>query len=268
MAAFFVKFTSMIPNYLEKLIHEGKAEHKTFSGAVAENLVLTVPNNTYAIIYEYWYKPLLTQNGANVGGVPPGTLDWKECIQFVNFFNAEGYNAYWHEFQPDYTQKAVLSFPTTNPVLNNNYMVASGEHTTYRSVYIKTSRDISIYFTQLTDNDLNLTTGTVPAIEPLNNWFGYADPLLLINQLVSGYHNNAALLANYEPLQEFITSQVVIGARPDYVNQMFTLPFYGGQIPNAAQYAGAGTSALGKFRAQHFQCNYVLVNKPNPENLI
>jgi hypothetical protein len=41
----------------------------------------------------------------------------------------------------------------------------------------------------------------------------------------------------------------------------------GGEITNAATYAGAGTQALGKARAQHFQMNYVLVNMENPKNL-
>ena len=115
---------------------------------------------------------------------------------------------------------------------------------------------------------MSLTFGAVPAIDPLNNWFGYADPLLLITQLISGYHNNNTLLANYEPLQNFITQQVIPAARPDFVNQMFTIPFYGGAITSPFSYAGAGTSALGKARAQHFQCNYVLVNTENPKNLI
>jgi hypothetical protein len=256
----------MIPHFLEQLIHEGKAAHKTFSGAVAENLVLTVPDNTYAVIYEYWYKPQIQKLGGVSGGA--ASIDFADTIQFVNFFNSEGFNSYWHEFMPDYISKSVITIPTVNPTLAANYQIPAGEHTEYRSCYIKTSRDISIYFTRLNPDDLALTTGAVPAIDPLNNWFGYADPLLLINQLVSGYHNNAALLANYEPLQEFITKQVIPAARPDFVNQMFTLPFYGGAIANAAAYAGAGTSALGKSRAQHFQCNYVLVNKPNPKNLI
>jgi hypothetical protein len=254
----------MIPYFLEKLIHEGKAEHKTFSGAVAENLVLTVPDNTYAVIYEYWYKPLDKLTGAPSGSL----LSFREAIQFVNFFNSEGFNSYWHEFTPNHIVKNNVNFPTEQPDITEPYFINQNEITDYRSVYIKTSRDLSIYFTCLNDVDLALTNGSVPAIEPLNNWFGYADPLLIINQLISGYHNDAALLANYEPLQEFITKQVIPAARPDFVNQVFTIPFYGGQIPSPAFYAGLGTSSLGKFRAQHFQCNYVLVNKPNPKNLI
>ena len=261
----------MIPTYLEQLIHQGKAEHKTFSGAVAENLVLTVPDKTYAIIYEYWYKPLLSDLGslANPGAPVNERINCAEFIQFVNFFNADGFNSYWHEVQPDYTAKASGSFALENPTIAGSaFYMPSTPQTNYRTCYIKTSRDLSIYFTQLNTDDLNLTSGAVPAIDPLNNWFGYADPLLAITQLINGYHNNAALLANYEPLQNFITQQILPAARPDFVNQMFTIPFYGGAITSPGAYAGAGTSALGKARAQHFQCNYVLVNAENPKNLI
>ncbi len=256
----------MIPTYLEQLIHQGKAEHKTFSGAVAENLVLTVPDKTYAIIYEYWYKPLLTNAGKTAS--PTNPLDCAELIQFVNFFNADGFNSYWHEIQPDYINKQSAAFATENPASGGSFYLPASKQTDYRTCYIKTNRDLSIYFTQLNPDDLSLTTGAVPAIDPLNNWFGYADPLLLITQLISGYHNNNTLIANYEPLQNFITQQIIPAARPDFVNQMFTIPFYGGAITSPASYAGAGTSALGKARAQHFQCNYVLVNAENPKNLI
>ena len=257
----------MIPNYLEQLIHQGKAEHKTFSGAVAENLVLTVPDKTYAIIYEYWYKPLLTNLGANANPTT-NPLNCAELIQFVNFFNAEGFNSYWHEINPDYVRKDSTSFSTINPINAGSFQLPATIQTGYRSCYIKTSRDISIYFTQLNPDDLTFNFGAVPQIDPLNNWFGYADPLLLITRLISGYQNNNTLLANYEPLQDFITKQVIPAARPDFVNQVFTLPFYGGAITSPSTYAGAGTSALGKARAQHFQCNYVLVNAENPKNLI
>jgi hypothetical protein len=257
----------MIPTYLERLIHEGKAEHKTFSGAVAENLILSIPDKTYAIIYEYWYKPLLADLGA-VSDPANTTINCAEFIQFVNFFNAEGFNSYWHEIQPDYVNKASGAFKLENPTSGGSFYLTATKQTEHRTCYIKTSRDISIYFTQLNADDLSLNTGAVPAIDPLNNWFGYADPLLLITRLISGYHNNATLLANYEPLQDFITKQVIPAARPDFVNQMFTIPFYGGAITSPAAYAGAGTSALGKARAQHFQCNYVLINAENPKKLI
>ena len=261
----------MIPTYLEKLIHQGKAEHKTFSGAVAENLVLTVPDKTYAIIYEYWYKPLLSDLGAIAQPAAPENqrINAAEFIQFVNFFNADSFNSYWHEVNPDYVNKSQTLFALENPtIVGNPFYMPATQQTDHRTCYIKTNRDISIYFTQLNPDDLTLNTGAVPQIDPLNNWFGYADPLLLITRLISGYQNNNTLLANYEPLQDFITKQVIPAARPDFVNQVFTLPSYGGAITSPAAYAGAGTSALGKARAQHFQCNYVLVNTENPKNLI
>jgi hypothetical protein len=256
----------MIPTYLERLIHEGKAEHKTFSGAVAENLILTVPDKSYIIIYEYWYKPLLADLGANSD--PAVTkINCAEFIQFVNFFNAEGVNSYWHEIQPDYINKASGAFQLENPTTGGSFYMPATKQTEYRTCYIKTNRDLSIYFTQLNVDDLTLTTGAVPAIDPLNNWFGYADPLLLITQLIANYHNTG-LLGNYEPLQDFITKQIIPAAVPNFVNQVYTIPFYGGSITSPAVYAGAGTSALGKARAQHFQCNYVQVNMENPKNLI
>lgn len=256
----------MIPTYLEQLIHQGKAEHKTFSGAVAEELVLTVPDKTYAIIYEYWYKPLLSDYGAEIGAA--ATVDFSEMLQYVNFYNTETFQAYWHEVAPDYVIKNHDNIPTENPTAVANYIVPSTKQTDYRSCYIKTSRDISIYFTKAIIDDMVFNTGAVPAIEPLSGYFGYANPLLLITRLIQNYHENGGVLGNYLPLQEFITRQVVPAARPDFVNMVYSLPFFGGAIPSPTAWAGLGTDALGKIRAQHFQCNYVLINAENPKNLI
>ena len=49
---------------------------------------------------------------------------------------------------------------------------------------------------------------------------------------------------------------------------VYSMPFYGGDFPSPLGFAGPGTDALGKVRAQHFQCNYVLINAENPKNLI
>lgn len=260
----------MIPTYLERLIHEGKAEHKTFSGAVAENLILTVPDKSYIIIYEYWFKPLMINLGATTGDETLIT-DFSLGMQFVNFYNADGFNAYWHEVNQDFLAKQIATFPAENPTPTGTaYQMPAVKGTDYRSVYIKTSRDLSIYFTKLNTDDLGSNIGAVPIIDPLNPFFGYADPLLLITRLMSLYHVNAVFpgTPNYEPLQDNITKQIIPAASPDFVNQMFTIPFYGGAFPNAALYAGAGSSAVGKARAHHFQCNYVQVNMENPKNLI
>jgi len=263
MAAFFVKFTPMIPYHLEKLIHEGKAEFKTFSGAMAENLILKVPNNSYVIIYEYWYKPLTPNLGALIGAA----YNFQLSMQFVNFFNGENYNVYWHECHTDLLQKAITAFPTENPASGTNYQWPSGEQTDYRSLYLRSDRDISIYFTMLNQDTVTSTAAIAPAIDPLNNYFGYQGTN--ISYQFQGYQNLVATGETYVPLNNPITQQMGPGTSEDFTNAMFSFAAgSGGFFPPFSAYGEGTNSAMGKARAHHFQCNYIQVNQPTPKNLI
>jgi hypothetical protein len=71
-------------------------------------------------------------------------------------------------------------------------------------------------------------------------------------------------------LSNELSDAIAPGTIEGYDNLMTTSPSIlagGGEIRNASTYAGAGTQALGKARAHHFQMNYVLVNMENPKSL-
>ena len=254
----------MIPTYLEQLIHQGKAEQRTFSCAMAENVILKVPDKTYIIIYEYWYKPLTEDLGeTSLTGL---NLSWMDRIQYVNFFNQNGFQAFWHEFTPDYVQKSPINFPTSNPSLSGSYYEITSKQTDYRTLYLKADRDLSIYFSRLNSDNASSSTAVLPAIDPANNYFGYQGNN--VDYSFSGYHGLIASGINYTPLNSPITNVINPTTQQDITNQVYTIPDSGGAISNFDSYGSAPNAALGKARAHHFQCNYVQVNIENPANLI
>jgi hypothetical protein len=260
----------MIPTYLEQLVHEGKAQFKSFSGALAEEFIIKVPEKCYIIIYEYWFKMQTPNLGAQsvIGGT---TWDWKDSIQFVNFFNSQNLFSYWHNAIPDFQTKTVTTFPTINPTLGNNYWMPlnNSEFTQYRKTYIKSDRDLAVYFTRLVTDDMAFTNTAVGNFGPLTNFFGYGGETILTN--VSNYHAVTVPNTFYAPLSNELSDAIAPGTIEGWDNLMTTAPSPAlpgaGEITNAASYAGAGTQALGKARAHHFQMNYVLVNMENPKNL-
>jgi hypothetical protein len=255
----------MIPTYLENLIHQGKAEQKTFSCAMAENVILKVPDKTYIIIYEYWYKPLAVDLGETA--LEGLAINWRDRIQYVNFFNQNGFQAFWHEFMPDYVQKAVLQFPTQQPTLAQTYYEITTKQTDYRTLYLKADRDLSIYFSRLNGDNSSAISAALPAIDPANNYFGYEG--LNVGYGFDGYQGLIASGIKYTPLNSPITTVINPAVSQDITNQVYTIPTSGGAIPNFSDYGETPPgSALGKVRAHHFQCNYVQVNIENPQNLI
>ena len=250
----------MIPTYLERLIHEGKAEHKTFSGAMAENMILKVPDKSYIVIYEYWYKPLIT----NLGAVSGTAFNFQQAIQFVNFYNSNGYSVYWHESHPDLLLKTYTNIPTENTAIGVNYQMPAGDHTDYRSLYLKTDRDLSIYFTMLNQDTVTSAAAAAPAFDPLNNYFGYVGNNIMTG--AQGYQNLVATGQTYAPLANPITQVAAPGTREDFTNSVFSFAAgSGGFFPPFSAYGEAGNSAMGKARAHHFQCNYVLISQESPK---
>lgn len=251
----------MIPYYLEQLIHQGKAEHKTFSGAMAENLILKVPDKSFIVIYEYWYKPLITNFGATNGTV----YNFQQAIQFVNFYNSNGYNVYWHECHADLLVKTNTNIPTENPAIGVNYQIPAGDHTDYRTLYLKTDRDLSIYFTMLNQDTVTSASAAAPAFDPLNNYFGYVGNNIMTG--AQGYQNLVATGQTYAPLANPITQVAAPGTSEDFTNDVFSFAAgSGGFFPPFSAYGEGGNSAMGKARAHHFQCNYVLISEESPKN--
>ena len=253
----------MIPTYLERLIHEGKGKMKTFSGAMAEELILTVPDKCYIIIYEYWYRPQIK----NLGDTAIATFDWRDALQYVNFYNQNNWFSYWHYFNPDFKAQPQTQTQYSNPTLiGTNIMIPVVETTQYRETYIKADRNLAIYFTRQNPEDVTITNTAVGQFDPLVEQFGYGGET--ITTQVAGYQALPGAL--YSPLSNNLGPVIAPGTVPGWDNSVNCNPRpggLGGEITNAASYT-TSLQALGKARAQHFQCNYVEINMENPKNLM
>jgi hypothetical protein len=228
---------------------------------MAENLILKVPDKSFIVIYEYWYKPLIT----NLGAVNGTAYNFQQAIQFVNFYNSNGYSVYWHEAHPDLLIKTFTNIPTENPALGVNYQMPAGDHTDYRSLYLKTDRDLSIYFTMLNQDTVTSAAAAAPNFDPLSNYFGYVGNNIMTG--AQGYQNLVATGQTYAPLANPITQVAAPGTREDFTNDVFSFAAgSGGFFPPFSAYGEAGNSAMGKARAHHFQCNYVLISEESPKN--
>jgi hypothetical protein len=247
----------MIPYFLEKLIHEGKAEHKTFTGGLSNEFIIPVPDKTYIVIYEYYFRPQYQNMGTSTPEVP--IIDWQDAIQFVNFYNKDGFYPYWHSVNLHYVNQPLTN--TVNPNRLEPYIVPDELQTDYRQTYIKTSSDLAVYFSRLNANDLVWGQQTIPNIEPINNVFGYGNQLT--DTAAQFYNTNGAQA--YTPFQQQGT-KFTVPVNQGFA-QLYTIPSAGGAIQNGSGITGAEFS-LGKARLIHFQCNYVQVNMENPKNLI
>jgi len=250
----------MIPTYLEKLIFEGKAESKTFTGGLTNEFIIPVPDKTFIIIYEYWFRPQYQELGRDTASVP--IIDWQDAIQYVNFYNQEGYYPYFHSVNLHYVNQPVTN--TVNPSRTAAYVVPDEIQTDYRQCYIKTSKDIAVYFSRLNPVDLVWGNAAIPSIEPINNVFGYGTSGgSTTDTAVQFYNTNGA--QSYTPYQQQGT-QFPFPVQQGF-SQIYTIPNFGGNMQDGSGIT-AGEQSLGKAKLVHFQCNYVQINEENPKNLI
>ena len=118
---------------------------------------------------------------------------------------------------------------------------------------------------QNTEN-VSITNATVPNFEPVSSPLGYAGEQIMINGFA--YHSGAGGAVVYAPLSNKLGPSITTAVQ-GWDNSMNSNPLNvgnGGEIESASNYT-ASLQALGKARAQHFQCNYVEVNMENPKNL-
>jgi len=248
----------MIPNYLEQLIHQGRAEFKSYSGFAAENHIIKVPESTYIIIYEYWYKPQF-QNDGYLDTEGAYDLDFSNLVQYVHFFTGNKYHPFFHRISPISSNATLLG--TLSPIsaaANVNFISVQ---TDYRKCYIGSSRDISVYFTRLTKATTTYTPVTVGPINSYQTTLGYA------GEAIAGRiaRFNRASLTHYGPLQQPYSE--IGGLTSIDFNQAFTIPgtTNGSIHPPESVY---GAEAQKSMRQLFFHCNYIQVNEPAPKTLI
>lgn len=250
----------MVPTYLEQLIHQGRAEFKSYSGFASENHIIKVPESTYIIIYEYWYKPQFqNENGLDTEGSLD--LDFSNLVQYVHFFTGNKYHPFFHKLSPISTTGTLLG--TLGPATGAttvNYMAIG---TDYRTCYIGSSKDVSVYFTRLTKQSTVYTPTTIPPINSFQSVLGYA------SEAIAGRITrfNRVSATHYGPLQQPYSQ--IGGLTSIDFNQAFTTPgggANGGNIhPPESVY---GAESQKQARQLFFHCNYIQVNEPAPKTLI
>ena len=249
----------MIPQYLEQLVHQGKAEFKSYSGFACENHIITVPASTYIIIYEYWYKPQLEIDAQNGGPEDPSIIDfdYRNLVSYVHFYTGNKYHPFFHK--PQLIASTLNAAGTISPVTANNTIKLSGINTDYRSCYIGSSKDVSVYFTRLIDANVTYTPLFPPPVNQFIAGLGYA------NLSVAGkiQRFNLGNNTHYGPLQQPISE--IAGFTSIEYNQAFTTPQNGSIKPPETI---IGQNAEKSNRQLFFHCNYVQVNEPAPKTLI
>jgi hypothetical protein len=249
----------MVPTYLEQLIHQGRAEFKSYSGFATENHIIKVPDSTYIIIYEYWYKPQWELDGTtDLDPVPD--IDYRNFISYVHIFTGNKYHPFFHKpvlVNSNQTIGGTLPNPTAATTISY-----SGIPTDYRSCYIGSNRDVSIYFTRLTSANTTYNPVTIPPINSFQANLGYA------NEAIAGRiarFNQGAPLTHYGPLQQPYSQ--IGGLTSIEYSQAFTIPGTGnGSVkPPETIY---GSDAQKSMRQLFFHCNYIQVNEQAPKTLI
>jgi len=251
----------MVPTYLEQLIHQGRAEFKSYSGFASENHIIKVPESTYIIIYEYWYKPQWELDGTafSDGETAPETFNYQDMVSYAHFFTGNKYHPFFHK--PQIINSQYVSNGTTNPEKSGLINVGfSGINTDYRSCYIGSSKDVSVYFTRLINANVVYTPATIGPINSYQSNLGYA------GQPVSAriVRFNAGTSTHYGPLQQPYSQ--IGGLTSIDFNQAFTIPNGSGNIENPETITGSTCQKSN--RQLFFHCNYIQVNEPAPKTLI
>lgn len=255
----------MITNYLEQLVHQGRAEFKSYSGFACENHIIKVPENTYIIIYEYWYKPQVSFDDFTVSTASTNypNFDFRDTIQYVHFYTGNKYYPFFHKPQLITTTTpagSTVSPSELAPAGEQINIYSSGVNTDYRTCYIGSSRDVSVYFTRLIDANVTYTPATVPPINSYQVNLGYA------NQAVAGKINrfNTGSNQHYGPLQQPYSE--IGGLTSIEFAQAFTVPNGNGNLTPPETILGQ--NAQKSNRQLYFHANYIQVNEPAPKTLI
>ena len=264
-----------IPSYLEKLIHEGKAEAKVFTGGLTAQAEIICPTKSYIVVYGYYYKPFNPIFGslydATTATYP--ILNFQDALQFVGF----GYNGKFQTFAHtialvgDSASGLIpieYSNPTSAAVTERRLM--NDIEIQERSCYIVSNTNIGVSITRSTINTAIAGASILPLPESTDifNNLSYANQF--VEPYVDRYITNAAG-QYYYPFPQETTDSISPGtyeANPGS-NQLYTAPGLGGEIPALNLYStGGAEETMGKVRMPILNVLYVQVNQEPPANLL
>lgn len=264
-----------IPHYLEKLIHEGKAEAKVFTGGLTAQAEIPCPNKSYIVVYGYYYKPFNPIYGHLYDSTAPTypNLNFQDALQFVGF----GYNGKFQTFAHTIalvgdSASGLIPIEYSNPSapatperrLMNDIQVQE------RSCYIVSNTNIGISITRSTVNTAVAGAAVLPLPESTDIFNNLSYGNQVVEPFVDRYITNA-VNQYYYPFPQQTTDSIspgTYGANPG-TNQLYTAPGLGGELPSLNTYAtGGAEETMGKVRMPIINVLYVQVNQEAPQNLL
>ena len=237
-----------IPNYLEKLIHEGKAVYKTLYMGLCQQLVIPVKDKTYIVIIGYGYLPIASVHNRLQHEIDSEMEFVKDEIQFVTFINDGNFFTFPHNLgYKNVTYDSALFIVRSENKLQN------------QNTYIIAKKDISVYFTRLGNGDLSLGTNFLQEQGPIFNDLGYGGLPAVTGIKI---FNNAAG-NGVEPLTIKYRMGNPLAQLPDF-NQLTV-------VPNSGQLDMSSLTLneyYGKSRGNYFVAHYVEIFQEPPINII
>jgi len=146
MPAFFFKFTIMswsIPAQVEKDIIAGKATYRTFQTGMGGQSILTIPPNSYAVIFGYDFSPAgggfsRTDVAAFSTRLNDVIVRWFETQQ-ISFYTGTDFYPFIHHIN---VESSVASFQQSDSLVSQIWSIDNTPIA--RQVYITSSNDVAI----------------------------------------------------------------------------------------------------------------------------
>ena len=253
----------MIPQYLEKLIHEGKAEFKSISTAAVPTSIIPCPPDCYIVAYEYWYRMPLPWQGQAVSDLQRRQINFKDLSNYVSFFTGSQFHPFFHQMEITHqNQIAVYSGIDEDPffTLEGNRALDMIK-TDYRQMYIVSNNDISVIMSRSTNQAMAYQNQTMPGYKNFVPGIGYGG----LNVETAVMNMNTDNNEYYSPFTPDYYDKIVYFPTPDYNQAFFSVNPSGTTMEPPSGYADG--YAISRSRILYFHCNYVQVNQPLPKNL-
>jgi hypothetical protein len=254
----------MIPQYLEKLIHEGKAEFKSISTAVVPTSIIPCPPDCYIVAYEYWYRMPIPWQGQNITAVDKRNINFQDLSNYVSFFTGSQFYPFFHQMELQHeNQLAVYSGIDEDPFFSAEGTRALDRvKTDYRQMYIVSNNDIAVMMSRSTYQSLTYQNQVMPEYKNFVPGIGYGG--LNIESAVEVFNSNNAG-EFYSPFSPDYYEKIGYVPTPQYNQAFFSVNPSGTAMETPSNYADG--YAISRSRVLYFHCNYVQVNQPLPKNL-
>lgn len=249
----------IIPNYLEQLIHSGKAKAKVLSTGLYMQSVLKVPANSYVVIYGYYFRPYVPNYG-DIYDTAAGTtpiFDARQSVQYVLFKSNNDFYPFAHYGQLESNGRAA-SF--SSPAGVNQVRFTPNVPHQERSTYIVSNSDVGIAFSFINQVGVAFSNANIPIDTqtlPAQLQYGGEN----INISASGYFD-PVLASNFYPLNQPYSTYAGLPEANQVTYQLWPRPS-SGTIPNP----GTATDAFYNAKFPLITVMYVQVNEQMPLNL-